>query len=485
MQEGILSLMQMAKTVAALSRFRAVRQPFVSVCLHPTTGGVAASSALLGDVNVAEPNALIGFAGPRVIESTLRTTLPEGFQRSEFLLEHGMIDAIVPRTQMKADARPASRSPVGAQAVSELRPVLERLYALASRGRVLGLERMQAACDVLGNPERSFETVHVGGTNGKGTVSAFVASMAHASGKRVGLYTSPHLVRFAERIQIGGVPIDDARLVRLLTQAMDVGPDLTFFEVATLTALLAFREAQVDLAVLEVGLGGRFDATNVIPPPRVAAITRISFDHVAELGDTLAKIAYEKAGIIKAGSAVIVGKLHPDAVAVVEKRVEEVGARLVPLGSPEPIAGAPLAYPRIAMIGSNLAVAVSIGRELGSGAGGDGARRGVHELAWTERAAAPQRSGAHPARLRAQPRRRRRALARARSERGQRDRVAARRGARVRRDQRERTGSPCSSGWSRWRAIACSSRRPSARPSTRRRWPRSSKAKSRRTSPTR
>jgi len=102
MQEGILSLMQMAKTVAALSRFRAVKQPYISVCLHPTTGGVAASTALLGDVNIVEPNALIGFAGPRVIESTLRTTLPEGFQRSEFLQSHGMIDRIVPRSEMKA-----------------------------------------------------------------------------------------------------------------------------------------------------------------------------------------------------------------------------------------------------------------------------------------------------------------------------------------------------------------------------------------------
>jgi acetyl-CoA carboxylase carboxyl transferase subunit beta len=101
MQEGILSLMQMAKTVAALERFRSVRRPFISVLLHPTTGGVAASTAMLGDVNVVEPNALIGFAGPRVIENTLRTKLPAGFQRSEFLLEHGMVDAIVPRSQMR------------------------------------------------------------------------------------------------------------------------------------------------------------------------------------------------------------------------------------------------------------------------------------------------------------------------------------------------------------------------------------------------
>jgi acetyl-CoA carboxylase carboxyl transferase subunit beta len=102
MQEGILSLMQMAKSVAALARFRSVRQPYISLCLHPTTGGVAASTALLGDVNIVEPNALIGFAGPRVIESTLRTTLPEGFQRSEFLQDHGMVDRIVPRTEMKS-----------------------------------------------------------------------------------------------------------------------------------------------------------------------------------------------------------------------------------------------------------------------------------------------------------------------------------------------------------------------------------------------
>jgi acetyl-CoA carboxylase carboxyl transferase subunit beta len=101
MQEGILSLMQMVKTVAALGRFRAARRPFISVLLHPTTGGVAASTAMLGDVNLVEPNALIGFAGPRVIESTLRTKLPEGFQRSEFLMSHGMVDAIVSRSDMK------------------------------------------------------------------------------------------------------------------------------------------------------------------------------------------------------------------------------------------------------------------------------------------------------------------------------------------------------------------------------------------------
>jgi acetyl-CoA carboxylase carboxyl transferase subunit beta len=101
MQEGIVSLMQMAKTVSALRRFREVRKPYISVLLHPTTGGVAASTAFLGDVTLVEPNALVGFAGPRVIESTLRTTLPEGFQSSEFLLEHGMFDSVVPRSELK------------------------------------------------------------------------------------------------------------------------------------------------------------------------------------------------------------------------------------------------------------------------------------------------------------------------------------------------------------------------------------------------
>lgn len=249
--------------------------------------------------------------------------------------------------------------------MSDLAQTLARLYALAPRGYVPGLERMQAACALFGNPEAAFEAVHVAGTNGKGTICAFTASMARAGGRRVGMYTSPHLIRFAERIQIDGQPIDDETLVRLLNQVMDTAPDLTFFEVATMAAFLAFREAKVDLAVLEVGLGGRLDATNVIPPPRIAAISRIAFDHVPELGDSLGKIGAEKAGIIKRGTTVVLGKIHPEARAAIEARIQEVGARLIPLGTPEPIPGAPLAYPRIALVGSNLAVAVTIGRELG------------------------------------------------------------------------------------------------------------------------
>lgn len=275
--------------------------------------------------------------------------------------------------------------------MSDLKATLERLYALALHGRKLGLERVQAACDQLGNPERSFEAVHVAGTNGKGTVTAFVGSMARAAGKNVGVYTSPHLCRFAERINIGGAPIEDDKLVYYLNQVMDVGPELTFFEVATVAAFLAFRDARVDLAVIEVGLGGRLDATNVIPPPRVAAITRVSYDHVEELGDSITKIATEKAGIIKAGSAVVLGKLHPDARAVAEARMAEVGAREVALGSPEPVPGAPLAYPRVALVGSNLAVAVTIGRELGFPP--EVLAKGVEQTVWPGRNELLHRNG--------------------------------------------------------------------------------------------
>jgi dihydrofolate synthase/folylpolyglutamate synthase len=275
--------------------------------------------------------------------------------------------------------------------VSDLKATLERLYARIPLGRKLGLDRVQAACQRFGNPERAFTAVHIAGTNGKGTVAAFVAAMGRAAGLKIGLYTSPHLHRFAERIMIDGAPIDEAVMVPLLNRVMDVAPDLTFFEIATVTAFVAFRDAGVQLAVLETGLGGRLDATNVIPPPRVAAITRVSFDHMLDLGDTLGKIAVEKAGIIKPGSAVVTGKLHPEARAVVEQRVQELGARLVPLGSPEPIPGTPLAYPRVALVGTNLAVAVTIGRELGWSP--EALARGVENTTWPGRNELLHRNG--------------------------------------------------------------------------------------------
>ncbi len=268
---------------------------------------------------------------------------------------------------------------------------LERLYGLLSRGRQFGLERMQAACSQFGNPERAFKAIHVAGTNGKGSVCAFTASMLRAQGTHVGLFTSPHLNRFAERIQVDGICVADDALAGLIDEVMDKNLDLSFFETATLIAFLVFREAKVETAVLEVGLGGRLDATNVIPPPLVAAITRVSFDHMDVLGDSLTEIAREKAGIIKPGSKVVVGKLHPDAMREVERRSAEVGAELLPLGDAEPYQGAQLAYPRIAMYGSNLAVATTIGRALGIRP--EAMASGVETAVWPGRNELLHRSG--------------------------------------------------------------------------------------------
>src|SRR5689334_21785117 len=156
--------------------------------------------------------------------------------------------------------------------MTDLKSTLQRLYARTPTGAKHDLSRMEAACEKFGHPEQSFRVVHVAGTNGKGSVCAFVASMLHAGGKRVGLYTSPHLNRFAERIQIDTQPIADDKLVEFLNQVLDASEELTFFEVATMAAFLAFRDAKVEYAVLEVGLGGRLDATNVVPPPAFAAI---------------------------------------------------------------------------------------------------------------------------------------------------------------------------------------------------------------------
>jgi dihydrofolate synthase/folylpolyglutamate synthase len=208
----------------------------------------------------------------------------------------------------------------------DLPSVLERLYALTPRGALLGLDRVRAASERLGGVHKLGRYVHVAGTNGKGSTAAFIATMAERAGMKVGLFTSPHLTRFAERIRIGGKMLPDPELARYLTMALDAGDDLTFFEVATLAALAAFRDASLDLAVLEVGLGGRLDATNVVEGSGVQVITRVAFDHTDRLGNSLAAIAREKAGILRSGSPVIVGRLHPDARAVVDQEAQKLGA---------------------------------------------------------------------------------------------------------------------------------------------------------------
>jgi len=182
------------------------------------------------------------------------------------------------------------------------------------------LERVVDFLAQLGNPHLAYPKLHIAGTKGKGSVSAMLASIGVAAGLKTGLYTSPHLHTYRERMQINGEPISRADMAAMLTELRPLigdNPDLTIFEVTTALAFLYFARQQVDLAVIEVGLGGRLDATNVITP-LVSVITSISLDHTYLLGDTLAAIAGEKAGIIKPGMPVVVAPQHPEARAVFE-----------------------------------------------------------------------------------------------------------------------------------------------------------------------
>lgn len=203
---------------------------------------------------------------------------------------------------------------------------LARLYSLAKRGARRSLESIAEACVAEGNPQDRVASVHIAGTNGKGSVAASMESIARAANLRTGLYTSPHLMKFAERIRIDGVPIADDVLARHLNEVMDRNPALTFFEVATMVAFRVFVEARVDLAVLETGLGGRLDATNAVSRPRATAITSISYDHTDWLGETIESIAGEKAGILKSGVPLVTGALPRAASQVIEARAQEVSA---------------------------------------------------------------------------------------------------------------------------------------------------------------
>ncbi|MCW8860891.1 MAG: Mur ligase family protein, partial [Rhodospirillales bacterium] len=177
--------------------------------------------------------------------------------------------------------------------------VLDRLTRLHPKSIDLSLGRIETLLRRLGNPHESLPPViHVAGTNGKGSLVAFLRAFHEAAGRRVHVYTSPHLVRFAERIRIAGILIDEAALVALLEECETAsGEDpITFFEVTTAAAFLAFSRSPADVCILETGLGGRLDATNVIAKPALTAITPVSMDHQDYLGDTLAAIAGEKAG---------------------------------------------------------------------------------------------------------------------------------------------------------------------------------------------
>lgn len=214
--------------------------------------------------------------------------------------------------------------------------ILERLLALHPKRIDLTLGRMERLLAQLDHPERRVPPViHIAGTNGKGSVTAYLKGMLQAEGLRVHAYTSPHLVSFRERIELGGAPIAETDLADLLEEVERVndGEPITFFEITTAAAFLAFARDPADALLLEVGLGGRLDATNVVDAPKVTVITPVSIDHQEFLGTTLGQIAFEKAGILKTDCIAVIGPQQPDAEAVIDDQARKIGAPLKLYGS--------------------------------------------------------------------------------------------------------------------------------------------------------
>jgi dihydrofolate synthase/folylpolyglutamate synthase len=199
----------------------------------------------------------------------------------------------------------------------------------------LSTGRVRRLLDALGNPEaRLPPVIHVAGTNGKGSTVAYLRAIAEAAGLKVHALTSPHLVRFAERIRVAGELISDAALGELIDvlETANAGRPISFFEITTVLALEAFARTPADLCLIEVGLGGRFDATNVFDAPAVSVITPVDYDHLEMLGPELGKIAWEKAGIIKPGRPVVCARQDPEAEAVIDGEAEALGAPLMLMG---------------------------------------------------------------------------------------------------------------------------------------------------------
>ena len=213
--------------------------------------------------------------------------------------------------------------------------LLQRMMTLHPKIIDLTLARVERLLAALDHPERKLPPViHIAGTNGKGSTQAMIRAGLEAGGDRVHAYTSPHLARFHERIRLAGELISEAYLTELLDECLAAnGPDaITFFEITTCAAFLAFARVPADWTLLEVGLGGRLDATNVVSKPRLCIITPVSLDHQSFLGDTVAAIAGEKAGIIKRGVPVIVGPQTDEGLAVIEARAERLGAPVLAFG---------------------------------------------------------------------------------------------------------------------------------------------------------
>ena len=198
------------------------------------------------------------------------------------------------------------------------------IHSICWRGSRPGLERIGVLCDLLGNPQDALSFIHVAGTNGKGSVCAMLAEICQHAGYRTGMFTSPYVRQFNERISVDGTPISNSRLAEIIARVRPVAESMedppTEFELITAAAFLYFCEEHCQLVILETGLGGRLDSTNIIKTPVATVITGIGLDHTAQLGSTIAEIAEEKAGIIKPGCPVILGSSEDEVQRVVGEK---------------------------------------------------------------------------------------------------------------------------------------------------------------------
>jgi dihydrofolate synthase/folylpolyglutamate synthase len=287
------------------------------------------------------------------------------------------------------------------------RQALEALFGLRRFGVRPGLGPMRALLGRLGNPERDLAVVHIAGTNGKGSTAAFVEAIARAAKWSTGLFTSPHLLRFTERVRIDGVEIGEEELAALAEESLRAAERLpsdppTFFEHVTAIALMAFRRRGVELAILECGLGGRLDATNVVEAPRACAVTSVGADHLEILGPTLVDVAREKGAIGKPGVPLVAACRDADARAALVAEAESRGARVLLLGRDvhvEPAGeglrydgpGGPFVADRLALVGAhqreNAAIALALAALAGIVRDGDdeARRRGLAEARWPGR----------------------------------------------------------------------------------------------------
>ncbi len=219
--------------------------------------------------------------------------------------------------------------------MADSQTLMARFLALHPKKIDLSLSRMESILPALGDPHlRTPPVIHVAGTNGKGSTIAFMRAILEAAGKRVHVYTSPHLVRFHERIRLAGRLVDEDLLAEAFRRCEEAngGRPITVFEITTAAAFLLFAETPADVLLLEVGLGGRYDATNVVPRPLASVITPVSLDHMEYLGDTIPKIALEKAGIVKRGAPVVIAEQSLEGQAVVEAEAARVGSGPVVVG---------------------------------------------------------------------------------------------------------------------------------------------------------